>query len=62
MDPTHLARNAWGDPDSAGAEFNERILTSMRQAQAVKLTEDVNDTYLSGGAEAIEEAIKKVIW
>ena len=53
---------AWGDPDSAGAEFNERILTSMRQAQAVKLAEDVNDTYLSGGAEAIEEAIKKVIW
>ena len=53
---------ACGDPDEAGETFNDNILTSMRKAQAVKLSEDVNDLFLSGGAEAIEEAIKKVIW
>ena len=53
---------AWGDPDSAGAEFNERILTSMRQAQAVKLNEDVNDLFLSAGAEGVHRAKESVIW
>lgn len=52
----------WGDPDTAGADFNEAITRSMRSAQAVKLRQDINDTYLSEGVKAIEKAIGEVIW
>jgi len=53
----------WGDPDDGGKDFNEKIKSSMRTAQSVKLTiGDVNETYLKGGPEAIEEAIGRLKW
>lgn len=44
----------WGDPDDAGAELNQKIVGSLRQAKAVNLRDgDVTDTYLNGGIDAI---------
>ena len=46
----------WGDPDDAGAELNQKIVRSLRQAKAVNLRPeigDVTDTYRTGGIDAI---------
>lgn len=53
----------WGDPDGAGQGFASEVVQSMRQAQRVPLSRgDVNETYLSGGSEAIYEAMEKLTW
>lgn len=50
----------WGDPDEAGGEFAAKLVRSMRQAVPVKLEDgDVNETFLSGGAEALLDAIER---
>ena len=51
----------FGDPDEAGAEMVNTISKSLRQAVAVKLPLDVNDTYLTYGPEAIETALNQVL-
>ncbi len=43
----------WGDPDDAGADLTAKITRALRSAKPVRLTADVTDTYLAGGAEAI---------
>ncbi|MEU4155670.1 toprim domain-containing protein [Actinoplanes sp. NPDC026670] len=50
----------WGDPDDAGAEFNSKIVRSLRQAKQVNLREgDVTDTYLAKGLDGIFALIGK---
>lgn len=44
----------WGDPDTAGAEFTNRVTRMLRSAKAVRLRGgDVSETYLTEGARAI---------
>ena len=51
---------SWGDPDDAGAELNQKIIRSLRQAKAVSLRDgDVTDTFLKGGQSAIFALIGK---
>lgn len=50
----------WGDPDDAGAEFNQRVTRALRQAKSVRLRgHDVNETYQLGGAEALYRLIEE---
>ncbi len=44
----------WGDPDEAGAAFNQKVTRSLKSAKAVRLRDhDVNMTYQLGGADAL---------
>lgn len=53
----------WGDPDEAGDTFVGDVLAGLPMAQKVHLSGgDVNETFLRGGAEAIERARKRLIW
>ncbi|MBB5833389.1 DNA primase [Kribbella italica] len=47
----------WADPDDAGAELTAKITRALRSAKPVRLTADVTDTYLAGGADAIFAAL-----
>ncbi|WP_394622277.1 toprim domain-containing protein [Lentzea sp. JNUCC 0626] len=50
---------SWGDPDAAGAEFNAKVMRSLRSAKGVRLREgDANETYLAGGAEALHALVR----
>lgn len=46
----------WADPDKAGMEMLSTLSGQLRGVTRVRLTEDVSDTYLSGGQAAIEAA------
>lgn len=44
----------WADPDDAGAEFAQAVMSKVRSATTLRLKDgDVNDTYLAGGADAL---------
>lgn len=47
----------WADPDEAGQDLADTITNAMRQARQVRLTADVNDTYMQGGADALWDAL-----
>src|SRR5690606_4109872 len=51
----------WADPDKAGSELLTVIEKDLRDSvRSVRLTEgDVNETYLSGGIDALHEALKR---
>lgn len=50
----------WGDPDEAGAQFNQKVTRSLKQAKAVRLQgDDVNRTYQMGGADALYALIRE---
>lgn len=53
----------WGDPDSAGAEFVQKVEAGLRGSGVpIRLTEgDVNDVYVQGGREAIREAFDRSV-
>ena len=45
----------WGDPDDAGADFTNDVCRGLRSAKGVRLRDgDVNETYLRGGASALQ--------
>lgn len=48
----------WADPDEAGAELLNTVMANTRQARPVKLQQDVSDTYVEGGEDAIFEALE----
>lgn len=50
----------WGDPDKAGAEMVQKVEKELRgSAVPIRLTEgDVNETYLAGGVEALQDAFE----
>lgn len=47
----------WADPDDAGAELAAKITRALRSAKPVRLQQDVTDTYMAGGKEAIFAAL-----
>ena len=49
----------WGDGDTAGAEFVNKVCASLRQAKGVRVPRgaDVTDLYLQGGEAALFELI-----
>lgn len=49
----------WGDPDDAGAQFTQKVTRSLNQAKGVRLSDDVNATFMAGGAEALLSLIGK---
>jgi DNA primase len=49
----------WGDPDDAGAQFTQKVTASLRQAKGVRLHDDVNATYMAGGAESLFSLIER---
>lgn len=50
----------WGDPDAAGSELVNTITRSLRQAKPVHLRGgDVNEIYLSEGADALHRLWKE---
>lgn len=50
----------WGDPDDAGRELVQKITSALPTAYAVRLTlGDVGETYLKGGEDAIQAALKE---
>lgn len=52
----------WGDPDEAGAQFTSRVTRMMGQAIGVRLKNgDVNETYVTEGADAIHQALANSI-
>jgi len=52
----------WRDPDDAGAEFERKVVASMRAAKGVPLKAgDVSDTYMQGGAEALYALINREV-
>ncbi len=42
----------WGDPDDAGAQFTQKVTRSLKQAKGVRLSADINDTYIANGKSA----------
>lgn len=53
----------WGDPDDAGRKFSNEVAKTLgRSARIVHLKDgDVNETFLSGGREALEELIEEAV-
>ncbi|WP_327292421.1 toprim domain-containing protein [Streptomyces sp. NBC_01198] len=50
----------WSDPDDAGAELTSAVMRGLRSAKPVRrLPADVNDTYMTYGAEAIYAAFRE---
>ena len=50
----------WADPDDAGAEFAQTVMSKVRQATTLRLTDgDVTDTYLQGGKEALYDILNR---
>lgn len=50
----------WGDPDDAGAEFTQKVTRSLSRARGVRLRgDDVNKTYVAGGADALLALVQK---
>lgn len=53
----------WADPDEAGGQFAGDVLASLYAAQKVPLRDgDVNESFLKGGVEAINELKEKLLW
>lgn len=49
----------WGDPDDAGAAFTQKVTRSLPRAKGVRLDgDDVNKTYIKGGAAALLSLIQ----
>lgn len=51
----------WGDGDTAGAEFTNRVCRALRSARGVRVPRDsdATDLYLAGGADALHALIAK---
>lgn len=48
----------WGDPDSAGNAFTQKVCNMLHSARGVRLRDgDVTETYLKGGPSAIYDLI-----
>lgn len=52
----------WGDPDEAGAQFNEKVRQSVRVARVVRLARDdgdVSELYARGGEAALRARLQQ---
>ena len=51
----------WADPDEAGRELADKIQADLPRAQMVPLSlGDVNETFLRGGVDAINDALDRL--
>lgn len=51
----------WADPDEAGRELADKIQSDIPEAQVVPLPlGDVNETFLAGGVDAINDALDRL--
>lgn len=50
------------DPDAAGTKMGKDIAKRLESALIVNMAEDVNDTYVHGGKDAVLDAMREAGW